>query len=306
MLLRGLHLLLTYQCLYECDHCFVWSGPRQSGTFTIDQLRGVLRQAGELGTVRWVYFEGGEPFLYYPTLVWGVGEAARLGFQVGVVSNAYWATSAADAEEWLRPLAGKVQDLTFSDDAYHDGSTGSPQPRLARQAAAKLGIPTGAISVAPPTGVCGQESVGQLPAGRSQVMYRGRAVAKLAEQAAHRAWEEFTACPHEDLREPGRLHLDPLGNLQLCQGLLVGNLYERPLAAMCRDYDPPSHPIAGPLLEGGPAALVRRYALSHAATYADACHLCDEARRALRERFPALLGPDQVYGAAPGTGTSAR
>jgi len=51
MQLTGLHLLLTYQCNFECDHCFIWGSPRQTGTFTLDQVEEVLRQARELGTV---------------------------------------------------------------------------------------------------------------------------------------------------------------------------------------------------------------------------------------------------------------
>jgi hypothetical protein len=38
----------------------------------------------------------------------------------------------------------------------------------------------------------------------------------------------------------------------------------------------------------------------HAASYADACHLCYEARRSLRERFPEVLLPDQMYGVIEG------
>ena len=63
------------------------------------------------------------------------------------------------------------------------------------------------------------------------------------------------------------------------------------------DYDPQVHPIVGPLLAGGPAALVERYELPHEPRYADACHLCDHARRQLRPRFPELLTPDAMYGA---------
>ena len=72
----ALHLLLTYQCNLECDHCFAWGSPWQTGTITLEGIREVLRQAGELGTVEWVYFEGGEPFLFYPILRRGVEEAA--------------------------------------------------------------------------------------------------------------------------------------------------------------------------------------------------------------------------------------
>ncbi len=49
--LSGLHLLLTYQCNLECDHCFVWGSPWQSGTMTPGTIREILRQAGDLGTV---------------------------------------------------------------------------------------------------------------------------------------------------------------------------------------------------------------------------------------------------------------
>jgi hypothetical protein len=98
------------------------------------------------------------------------------------------------------------------------------------------------------------------------------------------------------LREPGRIHVDPLGNLHICQGIVIGNLFRTPLKEICACYDPDAYPITGPLLRGGPIELVKRYGVSHRETYADACHLCYEVRRALRDRFPEILTPDQVYG----------
>ena len=127
-------------------------------------------------------------------------------------------------------------------------------------------------------------------------MYRGRAAVKLASRAISHPWEEFVSCPHEDLREPGRVHLDPYGNLHICQGLVIGNLFEEPLQQICQEYEADAHPICGLLLSGGPAALVSEYSLPHASHYADACHLCYEARLALRSRLPEILGPDQMYG----------
>ena len=44
--LTGLQLLLTYTCLYECDHCFLYCGPRAQGTFTVDQLELAVTQIG--------------------------------------------------------------------------------------------------------------------------------------------------------------------------------------------------------------------------------------------------------------------
>ena len=130
-------------------------------------------------------------------------------------------------------------------------------------------------------------------------MFRGRAAPKLAPHADQHPWESFTRCPHEDLREPGRVHLDPLGNVHVCQGIVIGNVFERRLKDICAEYRAETHPVCGPLQEGGPVALVDEYNLPHAATYADACHLCYEARLALRRREPRALAPDQMYGVFP-------
>jgi MoaA/NifB/PqqE/SkfB family radical SAM enzyme len=296
MRLSGLHLLLTYQCNFECDHCFVWGSPWQSGTMTLRDVRRILRQAQDIDSVEWIYFEGGEPFLYYTTLLKGVQEAAHIGYQVGVVSNSYWATDEEDALACLEPFGGLVQDLSISSDLYHYSQELSRQAQHACSAAERLGIPIGVISIAQVEATDAASAVGQLPVGDSDVMYRGRAVDKLVPQAERRPWEEFAECPYEDLREPGRLHVDPFGNLHVCQGISIGNLFQRPLSDICETYDPGSHAITGPLLEGGPAELVRRYELPHQATYADACHLCYAARHALRARFPETLTPDQMYG----------
>lgn len=300
MKITGLHLLLTYECTFECDHCFVWGSPFQSGTMTLKDIRYILAQADELGTVEWIYFEGGEPMLYYPILVKGVQEAKGKGYRVGVVSNAYWATSLEDATEWLRPFAGLVEDLSVSSDLYHYSEKLSQQARNASQAAEKLSIPLGILSIAQPEDEEADPAVGQLPLGESTIMYRGRAAEKLAPRAGCQPWQTFTKCPYEDLREPGRLHLDPLGHLHICQGISLGNLFQEPLDKICQRYDPETHPITGPLLMGGPAELVRHYGLSHQEEYADACHLCDQARRTLRGRFPGILTPDQMFGLLEG------
>lgn len=295
MKLSGLHILLTWQCTYECAHCFVWGSPRQKGALTLEQVEEILKQARDAG-VRSIYFEGGEPFLYYAILAKGARIASEMGFSVGIVSNAYWANSVADAMENLQPFAGRIDDLTVSGDEYHCGECFGDCPQNALVAAKWLGIPTGLISIAQPEGHA-PETHGQLR-DEGQVMYRGRAVQLIGRAALH-PWETFTECPHEDLRDPGRVHVDPLGNLHLCQGLVIGNLFEKPLRQICAQYDGDSHPICGPLLSGGPAALVTEYGLDHAPRYADACHLCYEMRTALRARFPALLAPDQMYGVEP-------
>jgi len=263
---------------------------------TLETVRRIVEEAEALGTVEWIYFEGGEAFLYYRVLQAGVCLAAGRGFKVGLVTNAYWAKADNDAVEWLRPFVGLVEDLSISSDVYHGNETHRQQTQTARRAAEHLNIPVALISVAQPEEVDVPGASGQLPPGESAVLYRGRAAEKLAPRTTPKPWEQFTRCPWEALRKPERVHVDPFGNLHVCQGISMGNLLRQPLTKICRDYDPDQHPIIGPLLAGGPAELVRRYELAHQEGYADACHLCYQSRCALRERFPDILTPDQMYG----------
>jgi MoaA/NifB/PqqE/SkfB family radical SAM enzyme len=264
---------------------------------TLGQIRDILRQAEELGTIEWIYFEGGEPFLYYATLQGGVREAAERGFHVGIVSNGYWATSPEDAALSLRPFAGLVHDLAVSSDLFHNRELASPEADHARAAAKQLGIPFGVIAIAQPANHPDTpDVVGQLPQSESAVMYRGRAAAELAKHADGLPSADFRECPFENLREPGRVHVDPLGNLHICQGISLGNLFETPLREICETYDPDAHPITGPLLEGGPQQLARQYDVPCRESYADACHMCDRVRQTLRPQFPNVLTPDQMYG----------
>ena len=222
----------------------------------------------------------------------GVQEASDLGFQVGVVTNGYWATSERDALEWLRPIAGSIDDLSISSDSYHGVSDGYRNPAIARAAARELDIPVDFISVAEP------EASGTLPPGESPVLFRGRAAELLASKVPPEPWQKFTTCPWENLRNPQRVHVDPFGHLHICQGISIGNLLERPLTEIMADFRPDEHPIVGPLLVGGPAEIVRRYNLAHEDGYADHCHLCYTSRQSLRSRFPDVLAPDQMYGRA--------
>lgn len=295
MKLTGLHFLLTYQCNFECDHCFVWGSPRQSGTFTLQRLEQVLVQCAEVPGCEWIYFEGGEPFLYFVIMQLGARKAREMGFKVGIVSNGYWATGRQDALEWLRPFQDVVEDLSLSSDLYHRDERLDPRTDHARWAAEALGIPVGVISISPPE-QAGGEAVGQLPPGESRVMYRGRAAETLKAGRAGKPWNRFTECPHEDLEEPGRLHVDPFGHLHICQGISIGNLFARPLKEICETYDAGRHPIVGPIVRGGPAALLREHDIRTRKKYSDACHLCYAGRKRLRSKFPDHLLPGQMYG----------
>jgi len=296
MTLRQLHVLLTYTCNFECDHCFVYAGPRAGGVLTIDQVRSLLDQADQVPSIEWVYYEGGEAFLYYPLLLEAVREATDRGYCVGIVSNGYWATSDEDAVMWLRPLVDLgLADLSVSDDEFHYGRVGETPAAHAIKAARTLGLPGGSITIERPgSGAAAGERGAPVVGG--DVRFRGRAADTLIAGLPRRPAESFVECPYEELEQPIRVHVDPYGHVQVCQGISVGNVWDAPLAAILDRYHPAAHAICGPLLRGGPAALAGERGVTAGSGYVDECHMCFETRRSLLDRFPGELAPAQVYG----------
>lgn len=285
-------------CDRECDHCFVWGSPDSRGVFTIERIMHILAEAKKLGTVDHVSLEGGEPFLYYPIMIRAIEEAARLGFSAEILSNCYWASCPEDAVEWLRPMAevGNVA-LSLSSDLYHGESWQIEEVVNAVKAAKSLDMEANILSIKYPKAdtQCPSDIEGA-KVGLSELMYKGRAASNLTQEAEKKAWSEFTECPYEELENPGRVHVDPSGYVHVCQGISIGNAWQKPFSEIIGEYDPHGNSIIEPLIRGGPAALAESFCLPHDEFYADACHLCYSTRCMLREEYPDTLNPDQMYG----------
>jgi organic radical activating enzyme len=296
--LKGVHFLLTYRCDLECDHCFVWGSPKAKGVFTLKQIRNILTEAKKLGTVNYVSIEGGEPFLYYPIMIKTAEEAANLGFRVEILSNCYWATCPEDAVEWLIAIAkAKNIELSLSSDFYHGESWETAEVKNAVKAANALNMKVGILAVKyPNTDVSCPNEIEGAKVGLSELMYKGRAFSELTEKVTKKPWREFTKCPYENFLKPERVHVDPLGYVHVCQGISIGNAWQKPFSKIIEEYNPSENPILEPLVRGGPVALVEKFSLPHDEVYADACHLCCAARLMLRNKYPDILVPDQMYG----------
>jgi hypothetical protein len=178
---------------------------------------------------------------------------------------------------------------------FHFSEKVSQQSKYATQIADQLNIPVGVICIEQPE-FPGLATMGQIPTEPSSIMYRGRAADKLAPKAVFHPIDEMAECPHENLNEPGRVHIDPFGNVHICQGISIGNIFTTSIADVCRNFNPSVHPIIAPLLKGGPLELAKKYQISTAGAYADACQFCYETRKLLRSQFTDTLLPDQMYG----------
>jgi hypothetical protein len=263
----------------------------------ISDISQILNEAKQVGSIRWIYFEGGEPFLYYQTMLWGLRKARELGFKRGIVTNAYWAISTEDAKQWLIPISKiGISDLSISDDTYHYGETEDNLAKYTYEAAKELGMPVGKITIEDPKEYMKEIEWKGKPVIEGRVLFKGRAVEKLVEGLPKKPWKEFDKCLDEDFSNQRRVHIDPFGYVHVCQGITIGNMKQTPLPELLTSFNPETHPICGPILRGGPAELVRKYDVEHGEGYVDECHLCYSARLKLRKRFPNILAPDQIYG----------
>jgi MoaA/NifB/PqqE/SkfB family radical SAM enzyme len=297
MAITGLHLLLTYQCNFECDHCFVYGSYSAQGVMKISDIRSILDQAKQVGSIEWIYFEGGEPFLYYPVMLWGLRKAKELAFKRGIVTNAYWAKSIEDAMEWLIPISEiGISDLSISDDSFHYGEEEENSAEYAHKAAKKLGLPVGRIITEDPRiSLEASEGKDKTEVG-GRVLFKGRAREKLIKGLPKKSWTKFNRCLEEDFSNQSRVHIDPFGFVHVCQGITIGNINQTQLAEIFVEFNPKKHPICGPILKGGPVELVKKFKVDHDEACVDECQLCYSIRLKLRKRFPNILAPNQMYG----------
>ncbi|MHA1984295.1 MAG: radical SAM/SPASM domain-containing protein [Candidatus Hodarchaeales archaeon] len=300
-MVSGLHFLLSYTCIFECDHCFVYSSPNAKGTFSISQVKEILDQAENIPSIDTIYFEGGEPFLFNELLISSVKYAKHKGFKVGIVTNGYWANSEENAELALQPFQDiGIYDLSISDDDFHYENEEN-HSKIGMKVAKNMKLPVDSICIdRPTTEFSDSEAIEKgEPIIGGTTMFRGRAVDTMAEneELPKKNWQELKTCPYEELREPSRVHIDPYGNIHLCQGISIGNVFKEPLKEIFENYDYLSHPIFKDLVEGGPAQIVTKHDIElEFDSYIDECHLCFVARRKIIKNLPYYLNPSQVYG----------
>jgi MoaA/NifB/PqqE/SkfB family radical SAM enzyme len=287
---------MTYQGNFECDHCFVNSCPETKGVMRISDIPHILEEAKSTGTIGWIYFEGGEPFLYYQTMLWGMRAARDDGFKRGIVTNAYWATSKEDAKEWLTPIAETdISDFSISDDVYHYDASEENLAQHAYEAARDLGLPVSKITIENLKKCLKEIKWKGRPVVEGRVLFKGRAAEKLVMGIPRKPWTEFDKCLGEDFSNQIRVHIDPLGYVHVYQDITIGNMKKTPLTKLFKNFIPEKHPICAPILKGGPAEIVKEYHIEHEESYVDECHLCYCARSDLRKKFPEILALGQIY-----------
>jgi hypothetical protein len=253
-----------------------------------------------------------------------IREARRQGVpSVWVFTNAVWASSAQVAGAKVASLkeAG-VTRLCLSADGFHEPFIPAWKIKHALQSARAAGLELavdvrflGRPEAANSTNQVTQRTVKSLGSLEGVEVWRGppRYIGRAAE-AFNSQLEPQRGVPQGDCPGPWAggtwaapvgVDVDSFGEVTLCPGISIGNAKERPLGCILAGYAPSNHAIIREIVAGGPAQLARvaeRLGYVRQSGYLDACHLCYDVRRFLRNQYPSELAPAPCYeemGSAP-------
>lgn len=309
--------MLTYECPAACEFCYYRCSPSQKGVMSVDTAMKVWEGLRELaGEAASIHITGGEPFLYFERMVEILGEGKRrgLGLVDQIETNAYWADSRENILSVLKKLDSLgMRLLKISCDPFHQEHIDIEKVRrLAETARETLGkdrvlvrwekyeqnpVETGGLSWKERAEHY-KVSLAEFPC-----RFTGRAAERLAELVAAKTVDFLgdSNCSGAFLGAKG-IHIDPYGNVfsGTCSGVVIGNINDRTLAQMWRQFDPPNTEVIGPLFKGGPAELLRAAAekgFEVGKHYAGKCHLCSQIRKFFFDKslFAAIIGPVQCY-----------
>jgi len=134
-------LLITARCPVGCSHCILQAGGLHWGEPTPASYRRWVRSIAESGVIRNIGLTGGEPFAVYDTLLDIVPLIRSYGLHPNVLTSAYWATSDAQTEKLLRPLAqAGLEGLGISVDEFHQAKVPIQNVLRALRTAKRLGL----------------------------------------------------------------------------------------------------------------------------------------------------------------------
>lgn len=314
---RSAGLLLTYKCNCICEFCYYNCGPEKDGLMPVDIAVSAWQSLKILaGDNAKIHITGGEPFLYWEHLKEILEQAGKqkLGKVDLIETNGFWAVDRSIIEQRLKILDKLgIHRLKISADPFHQQYVDiEPVRLLALIATEMLGpdrvlvrwrkylenpIEMKSIS-ADELKRRYAEAMGDYPC-----RFTGRAAGALAGLVAAVPIEKLASmnCKSNFLDAKG-VHIDPFGNVfsGTCSGIIIGNVNNRPLEDIWRQFHPSQNEFINTLFEQGPSGLLEKAVnagYQKAEVYADKCHLCTGIRRYLISKGleKSVIGPADCY-----------
>ena len=316
-------IMLSYRCQCACKHCVYACGPRWSEWMTEEQLEDLLE--GLVKTwenPRGVHLAGGEAFLNFDLLLFGVRKCVEKGIPIEYVeTNAgWWVDEKSGREKLLLLKEAGLRSILISVSPFHAETIPFKRTLAVIQAAQEIFGREEVIIYMPqflhliarfgeerPVPLSrwieeyGPEQAGRIFWEGYALIPGGRAGVRLSSLAPYRyPWDYFSSqnCRQEILLSR-HAHFDPYGHYipLFCGGLSLGKV--RNLSSFVAQFDYRKSTILKILVEKGPYGLAlwaqEKYGFSpDPLGYVGKCHLCVMVRKFLVEKgdFPELSPKD--------------
>lgn len=311
---------MTYQCTAECEHCRFWCTREPQPVIDVDMAVDCIEKLKKLNDLQLVVVMGGEPGLYPNEMHALLAASHALGLMTRLETNAFWAVDDDAARKFLEPLYKMNTQVAISLDAFHAPYVPPERVTTALKISEELGGECWtAISLIDSQNKSTAEDKLTLQlikdveehlghklerSYQGRILYAGRPVERLANIVKQGRGVPTETCNRVPWWMDGYqeslylLSLDPDGYLSKGCGIAIGNIKNQSIESFLESYDAHKHPILRTLLEKGPLGLAEEAAelgFELQDDYADRCHLCQEAREVLREKYPEYLVPRQHY-----------
>jgi MoaA/NifB/PqqE/SkfB family radical SAM enzyme len=121
--LSNLGIMVTYKCPVACPHCIVEAGPNRKEEMLLGDCLAWINQASTYkdGQIKSVSLTGGEPFYDLNKLALIAEYGKAFGFNMSVVTSAFWASTQGVALKILSELPA-LDMISISTDVYHQNS----------------------------------------------------------------------------------------------------------------------------------------------------------------------------------------
>ena len=310
-------LLLTYKCSCRCEFCYYNCSPEKGGLMPLETAikswQGLKNLAGDTAKI---HFTGGEPFLYWEHLVEILKEGQRqsLGAVDIIETNGFWAADEKIIRSRLEILDSlSVKKLKVSCDPFHQEFVALKSIRRFVDIGRKT-LGDKRVQVRWEKYLSEPEHPRPLTQEQRIALFRstvkdypirftGLAGGKLAKLFADKNADAFAGlnCSNSFLGAKG-VHIDPYGNVfsGTCSGIVVGNVNQKDLDVLWKDFTPQQNEFIETLFTKGPAGFMEKAVkLGYNAyqLYADKCHLCTSLRRFFAEKgdYAAVIAPPDCY-----------
>lgn len=117
----SLVLIPSEHCNLQCRHCAPECGPHSKAAWDVPLLKQCISDASKLDNLeKIIHFAGGEPFLYFDSMLELAKHATQCGFSISVVTNGFWSRNVAKGKQWISSLkeAGLYR-AELSTDQFH-------------------------------------------------------------------------------------------------------------------------------------------------------------------------------------------